>query len=142
MTGKSNVLMALSAVSLMLLSACGNSDPATPQLSDEERLAMAPSIENGQRQFLQCAVCHDRIEGTGHRVGPNLWGIAGAPAARHEDFTYSKALERSGIVWDAASLDAYIADPKAVVPGGRMAYAGLDNDADRRDLVAYLETLE
>lgn len=142
MTGKSSVLMALSALSAILLTACGNTETAQPQVSEEERLAMAPSVENGQRQFLQCAVCHDRVEGTGHRVGPNLWGIAGAPAARHADFTYSKALERSDLVWDRATLDAYIADPKAVVPGGRMAYAGLDSEADRRDLVAYLETLK
>jgi len=142
MTGKSNVLMALSAITLLLISGCGKGEPAQPQLSDEERLAMAPSVESGERQFLQCAVCHDRTEDTGHRVGPNLWGIVGAPAARHEDFTYSKALERSGLIWDDATLDAYIADPKEVVPGGRMAYAGLDNEADRRDLVAYLKTLK
>lgn len=142
MIKKSNVLMALFAVSAVLISGCGNSEPAQPQLSDEERLAMAPNVDNGQRQFLQCAVCHERAEGTGHRVGPNLWGIIGAPAARHEDFTYSKAMERSGIVWNEEALDAYIENPKKVVPGGRMAFAGLANDADRRDLIAYLETLK
>ncbi|NHK27729.1 cytochrome c family protein [Parvularcula flava] len=139
---RNTLLSAIMIPTAMLLSSCGNGEPAQPQLSDEERLAMAPSVKNGERQFLQCAVCHDRVEGTGHRVGPNLWGIVGAPAARHEDFTYSKALERSGLVWDTATLDAYIQDPKEVVPGGRMAYAGLDNEADRRDLVAYLETLK
>ena len=136
-----SILLAILAPSALMLSACGGGEPAPPRLSEEERLAMAPNVENGQRQFLQCAVCHDRVEGVGHRVGPNLWGVVGAPAARHEDFTYSKALERSGLVWDTATLDAYIKDPREVVPGGRMAFAGLDSDADRRDLVAYLETL-
>ena len=134
----------LSAISCLSagLAACGSDTDTAPHLSTEERLALPANAEYGQRIFLQCAQCHERSENAGHRVGPNLWSIVGEAAAHHPDFAYSKAMERSGLVWDAVTLDAYLANPQKVVPGTRMAFAGLDNEADRRDLIAYLETLE
>ena len=130
-------MLALASV----LAACGAKEDAAPALTPEERLAMAPSVDNGQRLFLECAVCHERVEGAPHRVGPNLWGIVGAPSAHHEDFTYSAAMKRAELTWTPDNLDAYIANPGALVPGNRMAYAGMKEPADRRDLIAYLETL-
>ena len=123
----------------LLLAAC--SQEAAPELSTTERLALPADAANGQRLSRVCRTCHEVAEGTGHRVGPNLWGVVGAEAGRHADFRYSRALERSGLVWDEATLDAYLADPQGVVPGGRMAYAGMPDAADRRDVVTYLATL-
>lgn len=136
----SRILLVL--VLVLTATACGPGDSDGPVLSTGERLALAPSTENGQRLFLECAVCHERSEGTGHRVGPNLWGVVGAPSAHHDDFAYSAAMKRAELTWTAETLDAYIANPRAVVPGGRMAYPGMTDPADRRDLVAYLETLQ
>ena len=126
---------------LLALFACGKEE-AAPALSPEARLAAAPDAENGLRLSRVCRTCHEMAEGTPHRVGPNLWGVVGAEAGRHADFRYSQALTRSGLVWDEATLGAYLANPQAVIPGGRMAYPGMPSEADRRDVIAYLATLE
>ena len=128
-------------LALLILAACGPAD-APAALSDAERLALAPDTASGQRLFRQCGVCHEAREGTGHRVGPNLWGVVGASAARHGDFRYSQAMARSGIVWEASALDAYLADPQGYLPGNRMGYQGMSSEADRRDVIAYLQTLD
>lgn len=133
-------VLARATLAVCLLAACGSEEAAVP--TEAERLALPADVERGQRLFRACAVCHDARPAPRHRVGPNLAGILGAPAARHADFAYSAALERSGIVWDREALDAYIAAPQAFVPGNRMAYEGDDSVADRRDIIAYLESLE
>lgn len=122
------------------LAGCGAPEQAS--LSDEERLALAPDPVLGQRLAQTCRTCHEVAEGSGHRVGPNLWGVVGAPAGRHAGFRYSRALEGMELVWDEATLDAYLKAPQAVVPGGRMAYPGNPSEADRRDVIAYLKTLD
>lgn len=131
--------MASVSLAAFLLASCERED--APPVPVEERLALPADVANGQRLFRQCAVCHNTAKGAGHRVGPNLWGVYGEAAGRHPDFAYSRALERSGIVWDEETLDAFIEKPEAVVPGGRMAYQGNGNPADRRDIIAYLEAL-
>jgi cytochrome c len=135
-------------VSLLALGlvACGGNEAEAPAAVAEGppapgRLERPADIANGSALFRQCSVCHDPTKDGAHRVGPKLWGVVGAPAARFEDFRYSNALERAGIVWDEESLSAYLKRPQEVVPGGRMAYAGMPNPADRRDVIAYLTTL-
>ena len=125
---------------LLILAACSGEAPP-PTLGVEERLAAPADAEAGRRLGRICRTCHEVAEGTGHRVGPNLWGVVGAEAGRHADFKYSRALERSGIVWDEAALDAYLENPQGLIEGGRMAYAGMPDEADRRDVIAYLATL-
>lgn len=115
---------------------------AVEALSTEERLALPANAGNGARLFLSCAVCHDDTEGVGHRIGPNLYGVYGQNAAFHPDFAYSQAMASSDIIWDDDALDQYLANPLAFVPGGRMAYAGEPDPANRRDLIAYLKTLQ
>lgn len=132
--------LASALLAVLAASACSSEEPALP--TDAERLAQPADAAFGERLFRQCATCHNRAPDARHRVGPNLWSVVGEEAARHPDFTYSRAMERAEIVWTAERLDAYIEDPQAVVPGGRMAYQGMPSEADRRDLVAYLATLE
>ena len=74
--------------------------------------------------------------------GRALEGIVGRRAGTVPDFSYSDAMKKSGIVWDAKILDAYLESPQKVVPGNRMPYAGLKDTTDRADLVAYLATLK
>ena len=129
------------SVALFLIVACSGGEDA-PVLTEEERMARPADPDAGQRLSRICRTCHEVTAGTGHRVGPNLWGVMGEAAGRHADFRYSKALSRSGVVWDEAAMDAYLANPQGLIPGGRMAYAGMPGEADRRDVIAYLATLK
>ena len=74
-------------------------------------------------------------------VGPILNGVVGRPAGSVEGFKYSDAMKSSGITWDEAALDEYLKNPKAKVPGNKMAYAGLKDDTKRADVIAYLSQI-
>jgi cytochrome c len=89
-----------------------------------------------------CAVCHNpTVEGP-RKLGPTLHGVVGRKSGAIEGFRYSKANSESGIVWTPDKLDPYIKSPREVVPGTAMAYAGLRNDEERANLIAYLATLK
>ena len=87
--------------------------------------------------FENCRACH-AADGQANEVGPALRGVVGRKAGERDDFRYSPALKRSGIVWNAKTLDAFIADPQQVVPGNRMPFSGLPDAKERADLIAYL----
>jgi cytochrome c len=91
----------------------------------------------GEAKFGDCAACH-KLQAGANEVGPSLHGLFTRKAGDVSDFRYSPAMKRSGIVWTAETLDAYLADPQSLVPGNRMPYAGMENAADRADLIAYL----
>src|SRR5262249_16467565 len=96
--------------------------------------------EAGKQVFKKCHACHNVGEGAHNAVGPVLNGIVGRKAGTYEGYNYSDANKNSGITWDAAGLDEYLKDPKAKVPGTKMAFPGLPNDKDRADVIAYLAT--
>ena len=100
-------------------------------------VARAADPEKGKAVFEQCAACHS-LDGTGDYDGPTLKGIIGRKAGSLEDYRYSAAMKRSDVTWDAATLDKYVADPQAFIPGNRMAFAGIGDNAQRDDLIAYL----
>ena len=103
--------------------------------------AFAQDAEAGQRVFNQCRACHNADKGGRNGVGPNLWGIVGRKAASIEGFRYSsnmRTLGEGGHVWTIENLTAYITNPKAVVPQGSMSFAGLRNEQQLKDLLAYL----
>ena len=93
--------------------------------------------ERGAKRFEECAACHALEKGQ-ESVGPTLYGVFGRKAGEGGDFRYSPALKRSGIVWNEQTVDTFIADPQAVVPGNRMPFAGITDAAARADLIAYL----
>jgi cytochrome c len=92
--------------------------------------------------FATCKACHSVTRGGANGVGPNLFGTVGAPAAAKPGFAYSPAMKSSKIRWARARLDAYLADPKAVVPGTRMAIPGIKDAAKRNEIISYLEKLK
>ncbi|HRI80872.1 MAG TPA: c-type cytochrome [Opitutaceae bacterium] len=94
----------------------------------------------GELHYSACAACHD--PGGTTALGPDLRGVFGRRAATAPGFRYSGALRRSGIVWDQATLDRFIADPQTAVPGNTMPYPGLPDSDQRRELLAYLKTLQ
>jgi cytochrome c len=93
---------------------------------------------NGEKLFRKCKVCHVADEEK-NRLGPHFIGLFGRKAGSVEGFKYSEAMASSDIVWDAQTLDAYLADPKGYVPKNKMAFVGLKDEQDRADIVAYLE---
>jgi cytochrome c len=72
-------------------------------------------------------------------TGPNLHGLFGRRAGTLPGFAFSPALRHSGLVWDAATLDAFLADPKRAVPANRMAFPGVRRAEDRRALIDFLK---
>ena len=91
----------------------------------------------GEARFQDCAACY-KLEAGVNNVGPSLHGIFTRKAGEIADFRYSPAMKRSGIVWTPETLEKFIADPQAMVPGNRMPYAGMAGASDRADLIAYL----
>jgi cytochrome c len=100
-------------------------------------LVRAADPEKGKLVFEQCAVCHSLGE-PGDYDGPMLKGVIGRKAGSLEDYRYSAAMKRSDVMWDATTLDKYVTDPQAFIPGNRMAFAGISDKAQRDDLIAYL----
>lgn len=96
------------------------------------------SFEAGRRVFAQCRSCHTINEGGGHRVGPNLFGVFGREIGSADGFTYSRAVLEADFHWDAERLDHWLQNPQTFLPGNRMAFAGVRDETQRRDLIAYL----
>ena len=96
----------------------------------------------GEKVFKKCAACHQVGDGAKNRVGPTLNGIVGKAAGAVEDFKYSDAMAGHGGDWTFDNLAAFLEDPKAMVPGTKMSFAGLRKDEDRANVIAYLATFE
>lgn len=97
--------------------------------------------EAGADVFEMCSGCHEIGKGAQDAIGPHLNGLFGRPAAAHDGFAYSASMKRAGVdglVWDWTRLDAYIANPRALVSKTRMSFDGLEDPEERADLLAYL----
>ena len=100
------------------------------------------SSKHGAVVFKQCAVCHKIGPHAQNSVGPVLTGVVGRHAARYPGYSYSSAMKKSGIVWNAASLSQFLHAPRKFVPGTRMGFLGLNRKQDVADVIAYLKTFE
>ncbi len=137
--------LALSAA--LLLAGCGGGDAdragrlrsAGPN-PDLAALLRVADVGAGRRAFGQCAACHTIGAGGQALAGPNLHGIIGRAVASNPRFGYTQALIDHGGRWDAARMDAWLAAPMQVVPGTRMAFAGVRDPMERADLIAYLQS--
>jgi len=95
----------------------------------------------GETVFKKCADCHAVGEGARNRVGPVLNGVVGRQAGTYERFKYSKAMidaGTGGLVWSPETLGGYLANPGNTVKGTKMAFPGLQDEADRNNVIAYL----
>jgi cytochrome c len=95
----------------------------------------------GERVFNRCVACHS-VEAGQNRVGPSLHGVIDNPSASVEGFNYSPAMREADLVWDDETLHAFLRDPRATVPGTSMAFAGLRDDQQVADLIAFLRQME
>ena len=97
----------------------------------------------GEKVFKRtCITCHTASKDGPKRLGPTLFGIVGRTTGSIEGFRYSEANKNAKIVWTPARLDPYLEDPKKVIPGTIMAFAGLKKLEDRQRVIAYLSTLK
>ena len=92
----------------------------------------------GEQVFKRCQACHVVNQPT-NRVGPHLVGVIGRKSGSVEGFKYSDAMKNADITWDEAQLDKYLENPKADIPGNRMAFPGLKKPEERADVIAYLK---
>lgn len=161
--------LTLSALApIALLAACGggseqpeaSDDAAAPEATETTAAAPAaeaPAADNtdtvdgttlaaftgdaaaGEKVFLQCKSCHV-VEPGQNRIGPSLAGIIGREAGTVEGFSYTDANKNSGITWTKEKMFQYLENPMRVVPGTKMAFAGLKDAQARADVIAYLES--
>lgn len=106
--------------------------------------AEAGDADKGKIVFNKCKACHTAAAGAPHRVGPNLWELVGRKLGEAEGYKYSPAYtaKKGTVTWDEATLETYLAEPKAFIPGTKMAFPGVKDAQQRSDLIAYLKTLK
>jgi len=125
----------------VLLASCGGGEPEAP---DPAALASLPApynaadLVNGERVFKQCRACHTVAAEGPNLVGPNLHGVFARRIGTKPDYTYSEAARGAGFQWDPVRLDQWLTNPRGFLPGTKMAFAGVTDPADRRDVIAYL----
>nr|3M97_X Chain X, Cytochrome c-552 [Paracoccus denitrificans] len=91
----------------------------------------------GEKVFGKCKACH-KLDGN-DGVGPHLNGVVGRTVAGVDGFNYSDPMKAHGGDWTPEALQEFLTNPKAVVKGTKMAFAGLPKIEDRANLIAYLE---
>ena len=110
--------------------------------SEVAPLLKSASAESGQAIFKRCAACHTGEKGGPARVGPNLWGVIGRDVASSPSFPrYSGAMKGKGGKWEFESLANYLHDPRGYIPGNQMSFAGVKDNQELADVLAYLRTL-
>jgi len=105
--------------------------------------AHAQNAENGAEVFKKCRACHQVGDGAKNAVGPVLNGLFGRKSGTIEGFNYSDANKEAGakgLVWNEEELFKYLENPLAYMPKNKMAFAGVKDEQDRKDLIAYLKT--
>jgi cytochrome c2 len=105
--------------------------------------ALAQNAENGEQVFKKCRACHQVGDGAKNGVGPVLNGLVGRASGTVEGFNYSESNKEAGakgLVWSEEELNKYLEAPLTYMPKNKMAFAGLKDEADRKDVIAYLKT--
>jgi cytochrome c len=105
-------------------------------------VAHAQDVAAGEKSFAKCRACHQIGETAKNAVGPELNGLIGRHSGSVPGYNYSEANKNSGITWDEATFAEYIKNPKAKIPGTKMAFAGIKNEQEIKDLTAFLKQFD
>ena len=119
----------------------GGAAPAAPAEVPIENLLATASADKGAQVAKQCGVCHNVQKGQGAKIGPDLYGVIGRARASEPGFNYSAAMKSKGGTWTVDDLNTFLTKPSAFVPGTAMTFAGLSNEKQRADVIAFLNTL-
>jgi len=103
-------------------------------------MVASADADAGKKIFRRCQACH-KVEDGANGVGPHLYGVVGRDIASADGFNYSDALSGIDGAWTLDQLSAWIKNPREFAPGNRMGFAGLKDEQDRADLLAYLQTI-
>ena len=98
----------------------------------------AADLDAGRGQARVCLACHSLNDGGPNMIGPNLYGFFGRAVGGVDNYSYSDALQGADFVWTPRALDSWLREPAGFLPGNRMIYAGVPDETDRRDLIAFL----
>ncbi len=140
------VIMACSQADREIEDAPADAEPAAAPVVDPRgaRLAALPApynaadLANGARLYRRCSNCHMIAPEGRALVGPNLYGVFERRVGAGAGFQYSQALQEADFVWTPERLDAWLTSPRDVLPGNRMAFAGVPDRNDRRDIIAHI----
>jgi len=113
---------------------------------EEETFNLALALNNadasaGEAVARKCVSCHSFEEGGPNMTGPNLWDVVGRMAAAVDGFNYSNAMQEFDQAWTYENLDAYLENPRGYISGTAMSFAGLRNDDERVNMIAYMRTM-
>ncbi|MFM6949525.1 MAG: c-type cytochrome [Novosphingobium sp.] len=137
--------LAATAALALALAGCGGPKqeeaPASDAGAGAAPAAAVAAADAKPAAYAQCAACHS-VEPGKHGIGPSLHGVYGTKAGDIPGYAFSDKLKASGLTWDDATLDKWLAGPMKLVPGTRMTYAGMSDPAKRAELIAYLKTLK
>jgi cytochrome c len=114
--------------------------PAAPAAQPIENLLASASLQQGASIAKECELCHNLGKGQGNKIGPPLYGVVGRPVASISDFSYSAPLKAKGGTWTFDALNTWLTNPRADVPGTLMTFAGISNEHQRADVIAYLNS--
>ena len=103
--------------------------------------AIDGDVDAGKVAFNKCAACH-AVQAGQNKVGPTMHGVFGRKAASVQGYAYSPAMQKYDVVWDEGELDKYLADPRGTVQGTKMVFPGIKSETERKNVIAYLETLK
>ncbi len=101
-------------------------------------MAVAQDAAAGQASFAKCQACHAVGQGAKNKLGPELNGLAGRKAGAAAGYQYSPALKNAGFTWDQSSFAAFMQNPRTKVPGNKMVFAGMKDQAEIAGMWAYL----
>jgi cytochrome c len=138
------LILIAAVASALTLAACGQK--ASDQTEVDATNVSTPaateiaSADTAPTAFSQCSVCHKIEAGAPNGVGPNLHGVYGTKAGGDiNGYQFSEAMKTSGLVWDDATLDKYLANPRTAVPGTKMSYGGMASAEDRKAVIAWMK---